>query len=485
MEVPAADLIGLNDGGDRRSRAEGTASAPGDRGQSAKVRVEMPLLGNKHVVGYTTSLGFDDAPMLFEGLLRRLRDLGVEIDPILTSAPWFVDGRPISPAHSRSLFSRPPDQDLLEEGRVVREQLAAVAADHSNAVRQGPPILYEGADLRPVIAEALAAQIPSLATLHDFHAQFRSLFRESRPDLLLGPRIDSGFCYALSAAKQEGIRAASLEISFQFHEANRMHLRSRRPEAADVLCYWGAASVERLKKLELASSAQVVTGLHLLDYYHNARADRARVLQRQQQHWRTLGFPGVEGPVVLFASHYGGVNPMVNIDFLVEAIGTILGVMEKHGRGTVILKTLPTDDPDALHQLGRDFDSARLRILTPDQPFQNIAYILGADLVLCIPSTFLAEATAAGVPACTLLFGDVIGWYAVSLEQVGHMTRIAPGLDSEAKLAAVIEDLLAGTLRLSPPDPAAAAALFGSLDGGNLDRIMAAVNERLNLSLGS
>ena len=163
---------------------------------------------------------------------------------------------------------------------------------------------------------------------------------------------------------------------------------------------------------------------------------------------------------------------MVNIDSWVDTVDTILRVMEDRNRGTLVIKTLPTDNANVLNQLASGFQTSRLKVLTPDQPFQNLAYLCGADLALCIPSTFLAEAVALGVPSYTLMLGDVQNWYPVSPEHLELLNKIAPCLYSEVQLSEVVAKLIEGSLSGPQPDPAAFGSLFGQLDGGNLDRAL-------------
>src|SRR5262249_39697984 len=157
--------------------------------------------------------------------------------------------------------------------------------------------------------------IPALSDLHLLFEEFRALISDRRPAALLAPRLDAAYLYASSAAAERALRTVSLEISFMFHEANRWHRHFGRGETTNMLCYWGSVATERLARLGLLPQGHAVTGLHLLDYCVAAARDRGAITPRRTQYWSALGVPDVEGPVVVMASHFGGMNPMVDVDF--------------------------------------------------------------------------------------------------------------------------------------------------------------------------
>ena len=242
-------------------------------------RVAVLVPGRGHCVSYTQEFGFDDAPMRHEGLFNRLRQRGVTVEPIFVSAPWIIDNRPVDAPATHSLFANALSPEQSADAAEVRDRLAEIANQFEKSILSGPGLLYDHVDLKSTVANLFREQTIAIAAQYGHNVEFARLFRLNPPDLVFGPQLDSSYFYALAAARAEHIPTVSLEISFMFHEANRMHRRFNREEVADALCYWGTAAVRRLRKLGLASTEQVVTGLHTLDFYRAAAPDRLRVLK--------------------------------------------------------------------------------------------------------------------------------------------------------------------------------------------------------------
>jgi hypothetical protein len=114
-------------------------------------------------------------------------------------------------------------------------------------------------------------------------------------------------------------------------------------------------------------------------------------------------------------------------------------------------------------------------MLCPVQPFHNLQYMLGADLAVGIPTTFLAEAAVAGVPCATLVFDALQNWFPVYHRQIARFDAFAPVIRSPRALFDRIVDLPRSGEWLAVPGAEAASALrsmFGDPEGGNLSRIM-------------
>jgi hypothetical protein len=293
--------------------------------------------------------------------------------------------------------------------------------------------------------------------------------------MVAGPRLDSAYLPAAAAAHSLGLKTASFEISFLLHEHARLHRLAGIPETTDVLLYWGHLAVKRLRELGLPADECQVTGFHSLDHFSTLRRLREQVKPEISRYWSWLGVAEVESPVVLFGAHYGGRQAIADIDYLRDTAQAALEGLDNIGRGTLVVKTLTTDDPDHLSEIFGSLDRKRLRVLSPFHAFQNAHYFVGADLVLAVPTTLLAEAAAVGVPACTLNYGNMENWYPVSERHMDLLNRIAPLISSLQELRSIVERCGCNELAWAAPQQEAVQELFGCLQGGNLNEALRAM----------
>ncbi len=154
-----------------------------------------------------------------------------------------------------------------------------------------------------------------------------------------------------------------------------------------------------------------------------------------------------------------------------DTVRAVLEAITSRQSGTLVIKTLTTDDADIIQRICAGMEQAHLRILTPFHPLQNCHYLFGADLVIAAPTTLLAEAAAMRLPVFTLDYHHHENWYPVSAHHLALLEKIAPVLADLDAVSQKAREVCDGTLVRHIPDPNAMTELFGAADGQAMLRI--------------
>jgi hypothetical protein len=280
--------------------------------------------------------------------------------------------------------------------------------------------------------------------------------------------------WAASAARSLDIPTISPEISFIYHEMNRLHLLSGLPETTGRVAVWGKAHLARLKELRLDGGNLRVTGLHSLDYYRRSPSRFDFTKKQMGDYRKFLGLKLQRGPLILYGGYFGGSSPIYDANELRRSIRACFAAMK--GGGNVLMKSLPFDDPQIIRHVLKDFDQSRLHVLSPEQPFQNCHYYAAADAVVALPTTLLAEAAAQGCHCVAVWTGTHGNWYPVSKPYLDLLGRIMPLATEEDELVDRIRSCLSQTRRFRPPDDAM-RELFGSVKESNTANLADLISE--------
>jgi hypothetical protein len=453
---------------------------------SSKAPSSAPVIGTfmaarSQAIASWPGLGREMMPIHFHGLESGLAKAGLTSRLFYFDASWHLGARQtpkIEDGIVLDALSLPEttEAEINEGAARITAALADIcaAADLPNLPAEAGSI--SDIDFRPLLRSALMESGNDAKWHCEQYERCRLALGAFPVAAVIGPRLDSGYLSAAAAASSLGVKTGSLEISFLFHEHQRLHRLVGIPETTDAIVYWGRLAVQRLKELGLPADDRQVSGFHSLDYFALLRCVR-ETLKDKAAYWGTLGVPDVEGPVVLMGTHYGGRHAMVDIDYYRNTIRAALDGLNSAGCGMLVVKTLTTDDPNTISDILGSLDQRRLRLLSPYHAFQNAHFFVGSDLVIAGPTTLLAEAAAMGVPAYVLDYGNTDNWYPASKRHMMLLNSISPRLKSLSEVEEMVSRLGHGEPVRHKPDEDAMRDLFGKGDGGNLEQAIRAMRD--------
>jgi hypothetical protein len=411
-------------------------------------------------------------PTSLEGWAENFERQGVGVDWIVATDPWRLNGEQVREEADQYLYG-----GLTEEAPAIRTEAREIVDRGSRELRSKSAIVKECLK-DDLLVDLFFEQIDqNLSNIAEFVVNQRlthDILSRTRPTSITAVRMDSAYMWAAFAARSLDIPSVSPEISFIYHEMNRLHLLSHLPETTGRVAVWGKAHLARLTQLGLDGGNLRVTGLHSLDYYRRSPSRYDFTKKQMDDYRKFLGLQLRDGPLILYGGYFGGSSPIYDSDELRRSIRACFAAM--NGRGNVLMKSLPFDDPEIIRHVLKDFDQSRLHVLAPEQPFQNRHYYAAADAVVALPTTLLAEAAAQGCHCVAVWTGTHGNWYPISRTYLDLLDRIIPVARQEEELVDRIRYCLLQRRRFRPPDRAM-RELFGSVKKSNTANLVDLISE--------
>lgn len=403
-----------------------------------------------------------------DGWQSLLAENGIDLVWIAAQESWQLDGGRLQSDSEQYLY----DPIIVDISPQTKQWHDTFGHDYQSILQCRMQLveISQAPDFVDLFLENLKAGITDAISIASDQYRVQRCLDLIDPDGFLGARLDGSFPWAVAAAKIKNLPTLSCEISFIYHEIARLHRLAGVEETADAICVWGNEHVRRLAEFGVDSPNIHATGLLALDFYKRCPAPSEISPSERDKLVKYLGLQIQTGPCVLYGGYFGGHKPNYDADEFKKAITAILAGLDQLGGGSVLIKSMLSDDPIAMRAALNGLNQERIHILEPKQPFHNSFYFSIADVVVALPTTLLAEAAVQGCRVVCMWTGTHSNWYPVSARQIELLERIVPVARTYAELVKIVSDVLTKK-HFKLPEEQAFQELFGSVRLDNTRKI--------------
>jgi len=406
-----------------------------------------------------------------------------------------------APSRESSSRGRRGEAPVVEVGtRDLRERLRRqaewqpVGTDRIEAFLLDPAVAetarHRGIDLMSSLAPVLAAHISRLADQASRLTGWRSIFRELRPDVVLGGRLEANPLLVGAAARAEAVTVSvKLGLGEEMIPAVMAYKSDNTFDGEnfpDVLVVWGEEAESLLRRSAPDMTAEIVVGGRPRnDSFVSVPTSRrlsARLL-------RSLGIPRRARVVVYGATSFTqyGREPgdphgacVMSPDGYRRCLRVLTELSDVSlGDVWVVVKPHPADREELIREWISDLARPNVVFVSPRGGVHNVELLNAASLFVSSPTSMFGEAALSGVPSINLCTPDVTFFYEPGKCEL--FGRIAVNVHSTDELSGQAGELLASRARRDEEVARARAALpaiFGPLDGQNATRIVDAAMAR-------